>query len=175
MADTDQLPPRTDELTESDEEAIAAVNATPDADVGEAVGKSIEDLADDEPEELFPLGTLEGDDFTPQKIIKKGLPIEVTVAIGQAEVPMPTGGLLDPNKQGRALVSYAFAKNVEIPQTDEGKIVGWKVRQMLRAIYVKPANDEAALIRDEFKALLALDESAAGRVLDELKQIFVAK
>jgi hypothetical protein len=157
---------------QSDAEAAAAVNSTPDRDLGE--GHSIEDLANevDEQAELFPVGSLEGDDMTPQKFIKKGLPVEVTVAIGQAEVPMSGGGLLDPERRGRVLVSYAFAKNIEIPTIEDGKLKGWKIRQMLRSTYVEQANDEAALIKKEFEALLALDASEAGAVLDDLGAMF---
>lgn len=160
--------------TQSDREAAEALNATPDADLGEGNGQSIEDLVDDDADqpELFPMGTLEGEGITPQRLIKKGLPVEVTVSIGKAEVPMPSGGLMDPNKSGRALVSYVFGKNEDIPQFEDGNIVGWKIRQNLRATYVQNANDEAELIRREFEALMALDGEAAGRVLDELKTLF---
>lgn len=122
-------------------------------------------------EELFPAGSLEGDAKTPQNIIRKGLPVKVTASIGKAEVPMPTGGLLDPDKAGRVLVSYAHAKNEDVREEEGGKTIGWKIRQHLRATYVEPANDEAALIRREFEALLALDAERAGGLLDELKAL----
>ena len=136
--------------------------------------RSIEDRAEDEgaPEELFPLGSLQGDELTPQKLIKRGLPVEVTVAMGTAEVPVQGGGLLDPDRAGRVLVSYEFAKNVEVPQREDGRIVGWKVRQMLRPTYVQQAKDEGALIREEFAHLLALDQKAAGALLDDLGAAF---
>jgi hypothetical protein len=154
---------------------------TPPADLEERRRRSIAEQAGEaetEPPadgdtELFPLGSIEGDELTPQKIIKRGLPVEVTVSIGKAEVPVKGNGLMDPEKTGRVIVSYAFASNTEIPTTDEtGRVVSWKVRQSLRATHVAPANDREALIRAEFDALLALEGDAAGRLLDELKARF---
>lgn len=133
---------------------------------------SIADRADEgEAEvELFPVGSLDGDSIAPQKLIKRGLPVEITVSIGKAEVPVRGEGLLDPEKSGRSLVSWAFLKNEEVPSYDsEGRINGWKVRQHLRATFVKQANDEVPLIRSEFEALLAIDAPQAGKLLDELK------
>ena len=127
---------------------------------------------DDEPEELFPLGSLEGDELTPSKIIKKGQAVEVTVSIGSAEVPMPSGGLLDPERTGKVLVSYAFSKQTQVPLRDGEQITGWKIRQELRATHVRSANDPVALIRAEYENVLARDEAGAGRLLEELKQLF---
>lgn len=127
-----------------------------------------------EAEELFPLGALEGDELTPQKLIKRGLPVEVTVALGTAEVPVKGQGLLDPEKSGRVLVTFAFWKNIEVPTVEEGRIVGWKIRQMLRPTFVAQANEEAPLVRAEFEKLLALDPVRAGALLDELQAVFKA-
>lgn len=139
-----------------------------------SIGQGAAPRSDGEEPEFFPLGSLEGDGVTAQTLVKKGLPMEVTVAIGSAEVPVPGGGLLDPNKGGRVMVSYAYWKTIEVPTVEDGKIVGWKVRQMLRAAYVAQANDEARLVRDEFEALLALDPVRAGQVLDQLREAFAA-
>lgn len=135
--------------------------------------RSIEDLADDEQDqpELFPMGSLEGDDLTPARMIKKGLPVEVTASIGKAEVPL-RGGMIDPNKRGRVLVSYRFHKNEDIAQIEDNEIVGWKIRQNLKATYVAQANSEEDLISIEFANLLALDQAAAGRLLDTLTESF---
>jgi hypothetical protein len=138
-------------------------------------GVTIDERAEEheyDPPEMFPLGTLSGDDLTPQKVVKRGLPVETTVALSRAEVPT-SGGLMDPDKAGRCLVSYVPGKIEEVPQRDgdEAKVVGWKIRQHLRATYVQPAGDEADLIRAEFGALLELDSSAAGALLDELRSM----
>lgn len=140
-------------------------------------GASISEMAeaeDDVEDEgtLFPMGFLKGDEVTPARMIKKGLPVEVTVSIGKAEVPMPDSGLLDPERQGRVLVTYVFGSNQEIPVREEDKIVRWKIRQNLRAVHVASANDEVALITSEFDALLALDQAAAGALLDQLGAMF---
>lgn len=122
--------------------------------------------------ELFPNGSLAGDAVTPQTLVKRGLPVEVTVSLSKAEVPT-TGGLLDPSKAGRVLVSYLPATVHEVPQRegDEDTLVGWKLRQDLRATFVEDANDEAALIRKEFAALIQLDGTAAKALLAELRDM----
>lgn len=161
-------------LPTSDEEAEAAVNATPDADLGDSAGRSLEDLTDDgaDQPELFPFGSLEGEDtVTPQRMIKKGLPVEVTASIGKAEVPLKSG-MLDPNRRGRVLVSYRFHKNEDIAQVEDGDIKSWKIRQNLKATFVEDAGDEATLIKREFANLMELDSAAAGRLLDDLKVLF---
>lgn len=138
--------------------------------------RSLEDLADDggDQPELFPMGSLPGDDVTPSKLIKRGLPLEITVALSRAEVPVGGGGLFNPDKKGRALVSYLPGAVHEVPSRDgdDDTVTSWKARQDLRVTYVEHANDEAALILKEFEALMALDEAGAGRVLDTLTQLF---
>lgn len=134
-----------------------------------------EQLAPDETEaEMFPAGSLDGESITPQQLIKRGTPTEVTVSIGKAEVPLKSG-MIDPNKMGRALVSYSFPKNEDVPHFEgEGsarKITRWKIRTHLTAVYVEPANDEADLIRSEFAALMALDGQAARNLVAELKEM----
>lgn len=123
-------------------------------------------------DELFPKGSLAGDSITPQTLVKRGLPIEVTVSLSKAEVPTK-GGLLNPNKAGRVLVSYLPGTVHEVPQRDgdEDTLIGWKLRQDLRATFVEDANDEANLIRKEFAALVQLDGAAAVTLLAELKSM----
>lgn len=161
-------------LPTGDDEAIDAINGSPDTDLGDAAGLSLEDLTDEDSvqAELFPLGSLEGEDtITPQRMIKKGLPVEVTASIGKAEVPLKSG-MLDPNKRGRVLVSYRFHKNEDIALVEEGTIKGWKIRQNLKATFVEDAADETKLIKNEFASLMALDSAAAGRLLDDLRALF---
>jgi hypothetical protein len=137
-----------------------------------SISQQAEGAEPEEPEELFPLGSLEGDELTPQKLIKKGAPVQVTVSIGSAEVPMPSGGLLDPERTGKLIVSYAFKQQTEVPQRDGEDITGWKIRQELRATHVRSANDPVKLIKDEYAAVLGKDEAGAGRLLEELKEMF---
>lgn len=122
--------------------------------------------------ELFPNGALAGDKVSPQTLVKRGLPVTVTVSLSKAEVPTKSG-LMDPTKAGRVLVSYLPGTVHEVPQRDgdEDTLVGWKIRQDLRAVFVADANDEAELIRVEFAALVALDPTAAAAVLGELQQM----
>lgn len=126
-------------------------------------------------EELFPSGALEGDAITPQNIVKKGLPIQLVVSLSKAEVPIRGKGLIDPNKYGRALVTYLPGKLHPLPirqdEHDGAKVTSWKFTQDLRAMYVEDANDSAALIRTEFEALVAKDAPAAQVLLAELREL----
>lgn len=125
---------------------------------------------------LFPVGSIDGDDMTPQARIKRNLPVKVTASIGKAEVPLRSG-LLDPNKSGRVLVSYRHSKDEDVPERKGGEgaerydIVGWTIRQHLTATYVQPANDEADLIRSEFAALCTLDARKAAELHAELASV----
>lgn len=131
-----------------------------------------QDEAQEPEEELFPNGALAGDKVSPQTLVKRGLPVEVTVSLSKAEVPTKSG-LLDPTKAGRVLVSYLPATVHEVPQRegDDDQLVGWKIRQDLRATFVEDANDESELIRSEFAALVALDGAAAQVLLGELREM----
>jgi hypothetical protein len=98
---------------------------------------------DGEQEELFPLGTLEGDKKTLAQIIRKGLPVETTVSLMSAEVPL-RGGLPDPDKLHRALITAEVAKLTPVPVREDGKIVSWKVRVSLRPTYVEAVEGQEA-------------------------------
>lgn len=131
--------------------------------------------------ELFPVGSVEGDSVTPQTLVKRGLPVEVTVALMMAEVPTKTG-LLDPNKSGRVLVSYVPANVVDVPVRDNAatsadrySVKSWKLRQFLRPTFVADANDEAIVARNAFAALLATKPAAAGALLTELREMAEAE
>lgn len=120
---------------------------------------------------LFPAGSFEGDRVTAQALVTRGTGTVTTVALSRAEVPSK-GGLLNPNKSGRVLVSYAPGKVEYVPQRDEAqRIESWKLRQHLRATFVVDANDEAGLIRSEFANLVRLDVRAAAELLDEMQGV----
>lgn len=127
-------------------------------------------------EELFPMGTLEGEGPTAQTIIKKGAATEVTVSLSKAEVPNPGGGLFDPNQYGRALVTFLPGPHHPLPvrndKADPAKVTGWKIRQDLRVVHVAGADNAAGLIETEFEALLSDDAAAAGALLDRLTAAF---
>lgn len=128
---------------------------------------------DEEQPELFPQGSIEGDAKTLKTLIKAGLPVEQTVAMGSAEVPISSGGLIDPEKEGMLLVTYEAAGYKPVPvregERHEGKRVkGWKIRTYLRPIHVERVNGEAGAIEANFAALLDADEAEAGALLDRL-------
>lgn len=139
-------------------------------------GRTMEEMADSGEDELemFPTGTLDGDGPSPQTLIKKGLPVELTVSLSKAEVPN-RGGLLDPDQVGRALVTYLPAKVDEVPvRGEDDKVKSWKIRQNLRVTYVEAASDTGPLIRKLFEELLASSPSEAGALLDELQSSAVS-
>jgi hypothetical protein len=105
--------------------------------------RSISERAADETEageqvEAFPMGSLEGDGKTLKNIIKSGLPVELTVSMRAAEVPIRGGGLPDPDSLQRCFVTAEVAKYEPVPVRDDGKIVSWKIRCVLRPTYVEP-------------------------------------
>lgn len=88
-------------------------------------------------EELFPLGSIEGDPKTTLKnLIKSGKPIEYTVSMRSAEVPL-RGGLPDPDAFHRIFVNSVLEKVETVALREENKVVGWKVRAVLRPVFVQ--------------------------------------
>jgi hypothetical protein len=126
-------------------------------------------------EEMFPVGSLEGEGPDIRTLVKKGLPVELHFSLSKAEVPNRGTGLFDPNKYGRALVTFLPAAAPALPlrgdDGDPAKVTGWKVTQNLRVTHVQAATDVAALVRSEFEALAATDPVGAGRLLDQLQEL----
>lgn len=126
-------------------------------------------------EEMFPTGSLPGDEISPQSLIKKGLPIELVVSLSKAEVPIRGNGLVNPNAYGQVLVTYLPGKLHELPirqdEHDGAKVTGWKLTQDLRAMYVEDANDRAGLITAQFEALCATDGAGATALLANLREL----
>jgi hypothetical protein len=143
-------------------------------------GQSIREMAEGEqpePEELFPAGVLEGDGLSLQSLFKKGQGnVKVTVSVLSREFPAPSGGLLNPERQGLALLTYRWQKPEPIPQWgdappgEERPIIGWKVRQVVEPIFIEKLTGEAGVIEANFVALLEADPVASGALLDRLKE-----
>ena len=120
-----------------------------DPDEGGA-GLSVAERAengDGEPtqEELFPLGTVDGDPKkTLKTLLRAGVPIKYTCALSSAKVPM-RGGLIDFESSGDLLVTFESGKLEVVPkiEKDEGgkrRVVEAELRQKLRVSYVQPAD-----------------------------------
>lgn len=126
-------------------------------------------------EELFPQGSLPGEGVTPQTYVKKGLPVELMVALSKAEVPLRGAGVPDPNKFGRAIVTYLPGKKHDLPlredANDPAKVTGYKLTVDLRVTHVADANDTAALILNEWEVLLAQDESGAAGLFATMRSM----
>jgi hypothetical protein len=123
--------------------------------------------------EMFPAGVLEGEGKTLRTLIKPGLPVELTCSIGKSEVPL-RGGLPDPDKAVRVLVTAIFQKAEPIAQRDPDavKVTGWKLRAHMRAVYVETVSpSDEGLIEQRFRAMLEVDPSAAAKLLDGLQKL----
>jgi hypothetical protein len=129
-------------------------------------------------EELFPQGSLPGEGRSPQTYVKKGLPTELRVALSKAEVPLRGAGVPDPDKFGRAIVTYLPGKKHELPlredANDPARTTGFKVTVDLRVTHVADANDTAGLILTEWEVLLAQDEGAAAELFAEMRSMIEA-
>lgn len=142
-----------------------------------SIGERAEDGGDSgvPEDELFPAGSLQGEGVTTQTYVKKGLPVELNVALSKAEVPLRGSGIPDPNKFGRAIVTYLPGKKHEQPlreeKNDPAKTTGFKVTVDLRVTHVADANDTAGLIRTEFEVLLAQNEREAAALFAELREM----
>jgi hypothetical protein len=147
-------------------------NAMPDDE--RARGTSVADrAADGESDQLeaFPVGVIEGDaKVTHKTLIRPGEAVEYTVSLGRAEVPM-RGGLVDPRKAGRCLVSYEAADGgLPVPQREDGKVKAWKIRQSLRPVYVEPwPLEDAEAIGLLFGTLMEASPQAAMKLVDGLQ------
>lgn len=122
--------------------------------------------------EFFPLGALDGDDHALGNLIKGALPVELYISLSKTEVPL-LGGLLDPDKGGRAAVTYEALEYKQKPIREEQpdgsfKIVSWKVTCNAKARLVEPLGDPEEVVRREFDRLRASDPARASEVVDEL-------
>lgn len=140
--------------------------------------QSIREMADadanDPDEELFPLGSLEGDETTLKQLVKANHHQTVTVSMGSAEVPVTGGGLLDVNAEHMLLVTVEPRKIEVVPEREgdrvDGKtIVGYKLRQHLTPLHVERVRGEAGAIEAAFTDLLGADEGQAAALLDRMK------
>jgi len=127
----------------------------------------------DEPQaEMFPAGVLDGDAKTLKTLIRSGLPVETTIAMRSAEVPN-RGGLLDPERSGKVLVTFEPDKYDVVPvregEPGNKRIASWKVRQMIRPTYVEGVDAATGDIEAAFEVLLDGDPNAAGALLDRLQ------
>lgn len=122
---------------------------------GRRGGRTIADAAangeNGEPEDdqlEFPSGVVDAGSNTKtlKTLIRGGLPVELTVSLRSAEVPL-RGGIPDPDSLTRLLVTAELAQVVPVPvREDVGgvrKTVGWKVRAVLRPTFVEAVADVA--------------------------------
>jgi hypothetical protein len=132
------------------------------------------EAAQQEAAELFPIGSLEGDEATLQAMIQAGDKVTYSVTMnGTSKVPM-SGGMLDIRKEHTLLVTCEVAFPVPVPDREgdrmTGKrIVGWDVKQKLVPIYVERVKGEEGVIEAQFADLLRADEGRAAALLDRLK------
>jgi hypothetical protein len=134
-------------------------------------GRTVAERADDGDGQLeaFPMGSVEGDaKVTLRTLVKSGDATEFTASMRAAEVPL-RGGLVDPRKPGRALVTYEVAKIDVVAVREDGELVGWKQRASLRPTYVEPIGaTDADLIAHYFGEILAASPSEGGALADRI-------
>jgi len=103
----------------------------------------------------FPKGIIDvGAARTLKNLIKGGLPVESTVSMMSAEVPL-RGGLPDPDGQHRFVVTTELHKAEEIAKREDGLLASWKVRSHLRPVYVESVGAHQLVVgmdRAEFEA-----------------------
>jgi hypothetical protein len=126
-----------------------------------------------EQEELFPQGSLTGGKTTLKTLVKTGQGHKLRVALSRMEVPL-RGGLPDPDRQVRALVTGIFQKEETLAERDDPgnplKVTGWKTTAKLRVEYVEHIpDDDAGLIEQRFKAMLEVEPRIGGRVARPLE------
>lgn len=122
--------------------------------------------------EAFPMGSVEGDaKVSLRTLIKSGETVENTASMRAAEVPL-RGGLVDPRKAGRALVTYEVAKVEVVASREDGQIAGWKQRTTLRPTYVEPVGaTDGDLIVHYFTELMSASPSEGGAVADRIARL----
>lgn len=138
-------------------------------------------MADEEPpdeggqKELFPAGVMDGGKTTLKTLVKPGQSHKTRVALSRAEVPL-RGGLPDPDRQVRALVTGIFQNEKTHAERDNEanplKVTGWKTTVNLRIEYVEHVPDsDDGLIEQRFKAMLEVEPAAAGRLVERLQAL----
>lgn len=134
------------------------------------------DQADDldplEQAELFPKGVLDTDGKIQLKnLIRANESVEITASLMTAEVPL-RGGLVDPRKEGKVIVSFEAAKYIPVPQRKgepgDKQLTGWKIRCQLRPTYVEPI--EGAYFSRE-QVLSILDQVGVPRSSDRVAEL----
>jgi hypothetical protein len=124
--------------------------------------------------ELFPMGTIEGDEATLQTMIQPGDKVTHSVSMnGTSKVPM-SGGMLDIRKEHTLLVTCEVAYPIPVPDREGDRLTGkritaWDVKQKLVPIYVERVKGEEGVIEAQFADLLRADENRAAALLDRLK------
>jgi hypothetical protein len=117
-------------------------------------------------DELFPLGTIEGDPrVTVRSLIKAGARVSVTASLSSAEVPV-SGGLFDPEQEISVLVRCIPGKVEQVPKHEDKdgiqKVKEWTVRQSLRSIHVERA--DAVYSESQVREMLAECDASPAKV-----------
>lgn len=98
-------------------------------------------------EELFPLGSLEGDPkVTLKTLIKGGADVTALASMGSAAVPLTGNGFFDPEEEVVLLVRALPGGISPVPTHEKSdgnrhKVKSWKATQKLDPIHVQPAGD----------------------------------
>jgi hypothetical protein len=100
---------------------------------------------DDDEQELFKLGSLEGDPkVTLKNLLRPGVAVEPSASMGTAAVPIKGSGFFDPEQEITLLVRVLPGGPVPVATRKKGdekhKIEKWRVTQPLTPIFVQEAS-----------------------------------
>lgn len=134
---------------------------------------SVEDRAaageGEEPDELFPMGTLKGDGVTLAKFLKPGKENKQAVKIKAVRVDS-SAGLADPEKDRTLLVTCEPGKIELVTHKGEGKVVRYTTVQVYEPVFVEGVQrGDAGRLEAAFKQLLLDDPKGAAKALDTMK------
>jgi hypothetical protein len=143
--------------------------------------KSIREMAEEGTEqaavqEQFPMGRLDGDGVELATLIQPGhrVRVEVKMRATSKDIPMPNGGMLNPDKEHLILSTCEVEKIITVPAREGDRLTGktiegYALRQVLTPLYVERVQGEAGAIEASFVDLLKVKEHEALALLDRLK------
>lgn len=124
-------------------------------------------------EELFPLGSLEGDPtVTLKNLLKANVPKEISASMGTAAVPIKGSGFFDPEQEVTLLVRVLPGGPVPVATRRKGdersKIEKWRITQPLTPIFVQEAG--SMYTHEQVVDLLAAGGVPAKKIAELLGQ-----
>lgn len=119
------------------EEAAAKARAEGDEDAARSIEERAEDEPDEEGDGQIVMGQIAGDGMTLSKLIPRTAKVELETSMMSAAIPAKDG-LLDAQGYTTLVLVVEVAKYEPIPVRErkqgESKVTSWKIRQHLRVV-----------------------------------------